>query len=590
MNERALWNRLLASGDTEALRAALANAQPQAVARWVDMARDWHGTPLVQAAGNPRCGVAMLQLLLGLEVDPKHLARHERRRDALGAALGTGSLAKVQYLVDAGASLRYSRDGYTAIIDAVHGRDVLRDPHLLELLSWLIAQGVDLDPVTRYGESALRVLSRLGRFDAVRLLLDAGADESQLEFSPLHHATVFGTAEEMMALVRAGADLEARDRWSRTPLLLAAQCGNLDKLDRLRASGADFDAVGRCGKPLLFYPIEMGRGDVLAALLSRGAPVARKDEFGATALRDAAEHDAVDCIAPLLAAGAELDAVDNGDTPLAASRSAACAKLLLQAGADPSFLRGEVQRALLGLPPEPDESLLDCSPADFTAAAWGGVGQRNGEEITHPYYLAMIRSGVSAYTARQALEGEAETDGPAWSAMRFGQSLTVLPDGRIVQVAGEHEDGYDPDFRIYNDVFVHHPDGRIQVFGYPEAVFPPTDFHSATLVGGKLWIIGCLGYPQSRRPDSTPVYRLDLATMRIEAIPTRGAPPAWLHRHRAELLPGAQAIRVTGGTVIRPDGDEFAYEANTSAYVLDLKTLIWTDLPAVPHPSPTGSQ
>jgi hypothetical protein len=35
---------------------------------------------------------------------------------------------------------------------------------------------------------------------------------------------------------------------------------------------------------------------------------------------------------------------------------------------------------------------------------------------------------------------------------RFGQSLTFLPDGRAVQIGGEHVDFYYPVFCIYNDV------------------------------------------------------------------------------------------------------------------------------------------
>ena len=45
-------------------------------------------------------------------------------------------------------------------------------------------------------------------------------------------------------------------------------------------------------------------------------------------------------------------------------------------------------------------------------------------------------------------------DGPVWCFSRFGTSLTELPDGRFVQIGGEHEDFYDPDFCIYNDVTV----------------------------------------------------------------------------------------------------------------------------------------
>jgi hypothetical protein len=38
--------------------------------------------------------------------------------------------------------------------------------------------------------------------------------------------------------------------------------------------------------------------------------------------------------------------------------------------------------------------------------------------------------------------------GPAWCAARFRQSRTTLADGRVIRIAGEHEDYYDADFFI----------------------------------------------------------------------------------------------------------------------------------------------
>src|SRR5262252_8161373 len=40
------------------------------------------------------------------------------------------------------------------------------------------------------------------------------------------------------------------------------------------------------------------------------------------------------------------------------------------------------------------------------------------------------------------------TPGPFWSWQRYGRTSTPLPDGRIIHIAGEHEDAYDPDFCI----------------------------------------------------------------------------------------------------------------------------------------------
>src|SRR5690242_19887179 len=41
--------------------------------------------------------------------------------------------------------------------------------------------------------------------------------------------------------------------------------------------------------------------------------------------------------------------------------------------------------------------------------------------------------------------------GPIWNFDRMGATRTPHPDGRMICIAGEHEDSYDPDFCIYND-------------------------------------------------------------------------------------------------------------------------------------------
>src|SRR5439155_18625462 len=117
-------------------------------------------------------------------------------------------------------------------------------------------------------------------------------------------------------------------------------------------------------------------------------------------------------------------------------------------------------------------------------------GAGNPEKMVEPFWEGMIRSGINAYRAAERYDNNADLKrSPVWCAQRFGQSITRLLDGRIVQVAGEHEDSYDLDFSIYNDVFVHETGGMIHIFGYPESVFPATDFHTATLVGEQIFLI-----------------------------------------------------------------------------------------------------
>ena len=91
-------------------------------------------------------------------------------------------------------------------------------------------------------------------------------------------------------------------------------------------------------------------------------------------------------------------------------------------------------------------------------------------------------------------------------------------------------------FCIYNDVVVHHADGTFDLYGYPEDVFPPTDFHSATLVGDHIYVIGSLGYQGSHAHGMTPVYRLNVRTLVMEPVVTSGETPGWIRGHKARLL------------------------------------------------------
>jgi hypothetical protein len=149
-------------------------------------------------------------------------------------------------------------------------------------------------------------------------------------------------------------------------------------------------------------------------------------------------------------------------------------------------------------------------------------GSQPAEEMTNPVWEWLFRGRIDPYQANEQFKGRIakllrKVDVPAeprWAGCRLGQSHTKLTDGREIWIAGEHEDHYDPDFFIYNDVIVRHADDRIQIFGYPKTVFPPTDFHSATLTKDEstIVVIGGIGYPEDRREGFTPVYSVDTQT------------------------------------------------------------------------------
>lgn len=206
------------------------------------------------------------------------------------------------------------------------------------------------------------------------------------------------------------------------------------------------------------------------------------------------------------------------------------------------------------------------------------LGASNPELMTNPVWDWLVRSKANAYQATQRFNGPSAMDaGPGWCFDRFGQSKTQLPDGRIVLISGEHEDHYDPDFYIYNDVVVRHPNGGIEIFGYPRDVFPPTDFHSGTLVGHQIVIVGNLGYPEARKPGITQVLALDLANFAITSVQTSGASPGWIHGHTTSLSEDKRSIVLQSGKLDR-GGEGGSLVENIDDWQLHLTNWSWERL------------
>jgi ankyrin repeat protein len=349
------------------------------------------------------------------------------------------------------------------------------------------------------------------------------------------------------------------------------QTGDVAKAEALLSVGSDPTARGRCGRTALTYPIGHGHTVMLRWLLAQGIDPNETDDFGGTALIHAAGDGSAECVRILLEAGADVHHRSNTSSAIREAGNLEVVRLLVRAGADLNDINGEVRAELTRLP---RDGTVACTPEECWAAQHRVFGTANPERMNFPFWKAMVIGGASAYGARAKFEGGRLDGGAVWCFDRFGKSLTELPDGRIIEIAGEHEDYYDPDFCIYNDVIVHRGDGTFDIYGYPEAVFPPTDFHTATLVGHSVYIIGSLGYAGRRHFGTTPVYRLDTGTLAIEPVETTGTPPGWINSHKAKLVGGV--IEVSGGKVCRlADGEEL-YEDNPNAYALDLATGVWS--------------
>lgn len=207
-------------------------------------------------------------------------------------------------------------------------------------------------------------------------------------------------------------------------------------------------------------------------------------------------------------------------------------------------------------------------------------GRGNPEPMNNPVWEWLIQTRLSAYGAKCQFGITLDGKEPGWCFDRLGQTSTTLSDGRVVLIGGEHEDFYDPDFNIYNDVVVQHAEGPCAILGYPPEIFPPTDFHTATLAGDQIIIIGGLGYPERRQPGTTQVRILNIADFAISTPATSGSSPGWIHSHEAIREESGNSILVRGGQV-DPGGPSASLVENINEWRLHLADWRWeriTDL------------
>lgn len=498
-------------------------------------------------------------------------------------AVHGGDVACVQWWVAAGANLHHQ--------DA-QGENAIQSARRPQLLDWLLAQGVPTDGKRRYEGSFANTLVRRGDYAALRRLHAQGVDMSELKWQPLHRLVALGSVQALADALTGPdgaalhAQLEARDGWGRTPAMHAAQQGDVDKLELLSGAGADLQAQWR-DWTLAFWIIESRQPDALRWWLAQPGADVEEAQGGLrdTPLLMAVENDDLPMAQVLLQAGADPQRYnDNDGCPMNSAQSRAMLELLVAHGGQTGHLGRDGTRLWLGQPVWDERKpgwLVTCTPEAFTRHHQPRPGQHNGEEITTAFHIAMLESSENAYGAGEGFGLERsfgdKTWRHIWNADRFGQSLTGLPDGRWVQIGGEHEDSYDPDFFIYADVIVHTPPSAPggawdrRVLAYPEDRFPPTDSHTATLVDGRIIVIGCLGYPAQRRPGQTPVYALDTHSFEMQRLECTGTAPGWLHKHQAQwVAPGV--VEVWGGERC-VDGNQ--WQALPGRWRLDLARLQW---------------
>ena len=223
----------------------------------------------------------------------------------------------VRLLIEAGSSI----DAFTTI--------GLGD---LESLKQLVARNPDAVRATKRGRTPLHVACELGKLEAVKVLLEAGAPveperEDETVRTPLATAIKHNQPEIVGVLLEHGADANVTIRDTGTaapPLYYAVVAGQYEAAKMLLASGAEINAhcvtTGVDATPL-YYAIHYGKDDIARLLIESHADVnTRKNPETPTPLYEAIMRGNLEMVKLLLKHQADPNAKVVGMSPLALAR------------------------------------------------------------------------------------------------------------------------------------------------------------------------------------------------------------------------------------------------------------------------------
>lgn len=160
-----------------------------------------------------------------------------------------------------------------------NGDSVLHLTSCLELVTFLVEQGADINSRGLLGRTPLHVAAERGHLDTVKYLINKGADINscnQIGFSILSSALEYGHAALVEALIERVCDLKLTNKPDPEGAVImqsAATNGFTDVIKRLLAKGLSVDAIGRDGTTPLMVAARAGQYETVAFLLDRGANV-----------------------------------------------------------------------------------------------------------------------------------------------------------------------------------------------------------------------------------------------------------------------------------------------------------------------------
>jgi ankyrin repeat protein len=268
-----------AEGGTTALMYAAAVGDAKLVRMLLDHKADVNAknqagaTALMWAVGD----LDKVQALLDRGADVN--ARADSGRTPLMIAVGSpGAADVVKLLIEKGADVRYSHQGFTVLVAAVEDGD-------RAVVRLLLAKGADVKAKNRVGWTALHAAALAGDRAIAEDLLAHGADVNASETlqgrTPLLWAAAGGRTDLVKLLLDHGADIKVRESFGGTTALIcaaASERGDLGLVNLLIAKGADRGATDEHGDSALDWTRRRGRREIVQALERKDTQGRANDE------------------------------------------------------------------------------------------------------------------------------------------------------------------------------------------------------------------------------------------------------------------------------------------------------------------------
>lgn len=263
-----------------------------------------------------------VKLLLARKANVNQKARDGST--ALSAAITYGRLPIVKLLLASGSDVdNADATGTTSLMIASEGNAYM--PNNAPLVEAVLANNPKLETQDAQGRTALYRAASEGKTEAVRILLDKGANlnaQASNGSTPLLEAVTFARVAVVQLLIERGAKIELADASGNTPLMVAAEGNaympnNAPLVATLLAANAKADAQDSRGRSPLYRAASEGKADAMGLLLDKKANPNLQAGDGSTPLLEAVTFGKLDTAKLLLERGGDANLADaSGNTPL----------------------------------------------------------------------------------------------------------------------------------------------------------------------------------------------------------------------------------------------------------------------------------